>query len=102
MTSQETSTKIQRATMRLAQLQARQALQEMRQKSQARARERRHGIQQRQALGEAVVRAGLGDWSCEEIAGLLMSAKAHFGTSDTARKLLAQRAAQPQQYVPTP
>lgn len=85
--------KIRRATMRLAQLQARSALRAMRQAARSRMKLRREHAHRRGSLGDAVIGAGVGDWSNAEVLGLLLAGREHFGTSDTARKLFAQRAA---------
>lgn len=93
--------KIRRATTRLVQLQARLALREMRRATLARAKERRLHAHRRGALGDAVIAAGLGDWVYDEVLGILLAGREHFGQSDTARKLFRQRAAQSQPGAPT-
>ena len=84
--------RIGRATTRLAQLQARQLLQDMRKAPAARARERKLVARRRFVHGEAVETAGLGDWSNMEVLGLLLLARQHFGESTTSRRLMEARA----------
>jgi hypothetical protein len=86
-----TAAKVQRAAARLAQLQARQALQELREQNREKALARLREERVRQELGGAVVRAGLGDWAGDEIAGLLLAGIDHFGTTETARALMRRR-----------
>jgi hypothetical protein len=71
---------IQRTVHRLAQLQARRALSDMRRAAQANARARRRPP--------------------ADIMGLLLVARDHFGDADTTRKLMRERAAQATQAVP--
>jgi hypothetical protein len=86
------NSKVQRASVRLAQLQARQAMQELRQQAKQRERARRQDIARRLALGDAVIQAGLGEWTPDEIAGLLTRAKDKFGCSDVTRRILGGHA----------
>lgn len=86
--------RIQRASLRLARLQAHNALKEMRDAKMARAKERRQHAQRGRAFAQALADAGLGDWSAEEVAGLLLTGRDRFGDSETARKLFRQRAEQ--------
>lgn len=79
--------KIERASARLVQLQAREALAEMRRKTQTNAKVRRMSARRRYELGEAVADAGLETWSKAEITGLLRRAKDEFGESELTRKL---------------
>lgn len=80
--------KLDRATKRVVQLQAQQALVEMRRKTQEQAKSRREQARRRFELGEAVAAAGLADWSKAELTGLLLRAKDQFGESEVTRKML--------------
>lgn len=91
--------KIERAQARLVQLQAREALAEMRRKTQARSKARRQHARHRFELGEVVEEAGLGSWSKAELTGLLMRARDQFGDSDLTRKMLQAHASESQGIV---
>lgn len=83
--------KIERSQKRTAQLQARQALREMRLATVARARARKHAARRKYELGEAVLLAGLVDWQAAELVGLLLDGKERFGASPTMRMGLRKR-----------
>lgn len=83
--------KIERATQRVAQLQARRALREMRLATMARARARKHDARRKYELGESVLLAGLVDWQAAELVGLLLDGKDRFGASPTMRMGLRKR-----------
>lgn len=91
---------IQRTVQRLAQLQARRALADMRKATAARARARRNDARRHQELGAAIDGAGFADWPPADIMGLLLVGRDHFGEADTARKLMRERAALATQAVP--
>lgn len=84
--------KIRRITMRLAQMQAKSALRAMKSAVRARTRQKREHAHRRNCLGEAVMQAGLGEWKPAEVLGLLLAGRDHFGVTETARALFAQRA----------
>lgn len=86
--------RIGRATQRLAQLQARRMLKDMRLASAARTRARKLVARRRFELGEAIDRAGFEDWAAADVVGLLLVAKDHFGDAESARKLMRERARQ--------
>lgn len=96
-----TTVQIQRTVQRLAQLQARRALAEMRRVAQARARARKRDARRHQELGAAIESAGFSDWPGVDVMGLLLVARDHFGEAETARKLMRDRARQASQHVPT-
>lgn len=84
--------KIERAASRLAQMQAREALLEMRRQSTADARAKRLEARRRFEMGQAIDDAGLGSWSKAEVTGLLLRAKDKFGDSSLTRSMLAAHA----------
>ena len=83
--------KIERAGQRLAQLQARLALRDMRRAAKTRASVRRQTARRKYELGEAVLIAGLVDWQAAELVGLLLDGKDRFGSSPTMRLGLGKR-----------
>lgn len=83
--------KIERSQKRTAQLQARQALREMRLATVARARARKCAARRKYELGESVLLAGLVDWQAAELVGLLLDGKDRFGASPTMRMGLRKR-----------
>lgn len=91
--------KLERAQARVTQLQAKEALAEMRIRTQAAARVRRMKARRRFELGEVVEEAGLGSWSKGELKGLLMRARDQFGDSDLAKKMLHAHASETQGIV---
>jgi hypothetical protein len=91
--------KIRRITMRLAQMQAKSALRAMRTAARTRTRLKREHAQRRSSLGDAVMDAGLGEWSHGEVLGLLLAGRDHFGASDAARALFTQRARRHQPHA---
>lgn len=92
--------RIGRATERLAQLQARQKLKQLRLASAARTRERKLVARRRFELGEAIDKAGFSDWSAVDVMGLLLVARDQFGDADAARRLMRERARQAPQVRP--
>lgn len=93
--------RIERATSRLAQLQARRMLKDMRLASAARTRTRKLVARRRFELGEAIDRAGFADWAAADVMGLLLVARDQFGDADAARKLMRERAKQGLQHIST-
>lgn len=92
VTNAHVRAKIERAQARLVQLQAREALMEMRRKTQAQGKARREQARRRMALGQVIDEAGMADWSKAELSGLLIRAREHFGDSEATRRMLAHRA----------
>ena len=86
--------RIERATSRLAQLQARRMLKDMRLASAARVQARKLATRRRFELGEAIDRAGFADWAAADVMGLLLVARDQFGDAETARSLMRERARQ--------
>lgn len=91
--------RIQRATDRLTQLQARQKLKDMRLAAAARTRERKLVARRRFELGQAIDRAGFEGWAAADVMGLLLVARDQFGDAETARRLMRERAGQGSQHV---
>lgn len=87
---QHLQAKLDRASKRVVQLQAQQALMEMRRQTKELAKARQEQIRRRLELEAAVAEAGLADWSKAELAGLLMRARDQFGDSQANRRILAQ------------
>ena len=85
------SAQIERATKRVAQLQARRALREMRRATVARARARKLDARRKYQLGESGLLAGLADWQPAELVGLMLDGKERFGASPTMRMGLRKR-----------
>jgi len=92
--AQRTGDQVARAAQRLAQLRARQLLQEMRAAIRERERARRLDFSQRLALGAAVIQAGCKNWEPEQIVGLLAEHRARYETSPTVQAWLRQRGRQ--------
>jgi len=93
--------KVRRYTHRLAQLQAQTFLRDKRLAARQRTKQRRETAQRRAAFGDVVMAAGFAEWSEDELLGMLLAARDHFGTSATARRLHAHRAMQ-HRTAPTP
>lgn len=78
-------------TRRLGQLKARELLREMRATDRRRSSERRALARRRVELGDAVLKAGCGDWLPAEIVGVLLDARERFGSSSTQRLGMRKR-----------
>jgi len=68
---------------RLGQLKARELRREMRAADRQRSSERRALARRRVELGDAVIKAGCGDWAVSEIVGVLVDARDRIGGSST-------------------
>lgn len=77
--------RIAATTHRLGQLKARELLREMRATERRRSSERRTLARRRVELGDAILKAGCGDWDVMEIVGTLVDARERFGLSSTQR-----------------
>lgn len=83
--------RIAATTRRLGQLKARELLREMRATDRRRSSERRALARRRAELGDAVIKAGCGDWLSAEIVGVLLDARERIGGSNTQRLGMRKR-----------
>ena len=83
--------RIAATTRRLGQLKARELLREMRATDRRRSSERRALARRRVELGDAILKAGCGDWLPAEIVGVLLDARERFGSSSTQRLGMRKR-----------
>lgn len=81
-----------RAAQRAAQREAKSLLKALRRALAEKAKARRAQARRRTGLGEAVLKAGCGDWETLEVVGALMDAVQRYGHSPTQRLALRQRA----------
>jgi hypothetical protein len=81
-----------RAAQRAAQREAKSLLKALRRAHAEKANARRAQARRRTELGEAVLKAGCGDWQTMEVVGALMDAVQRYGHSPTQRLALRQRA----------
>lgn len=81
-----------RATQRAAQREAKSLLRALRRAHAEKKKVRRAQARRRTELGEAVLKAGCGDWPALEVVGALLDAAQRYGHSPTQRLALRQRA----------
>ena len=81
-----------RATQRAAQREAKSLLRALRRAHAEKEKARRRQARRRTELGEAVLKAGCGDWPALEVVGALLDAVQRYGHSPTQRLALRQRA----------
>lgn len=81
-----------RATQRAAQREAKSLLRALRRAHAEKKKARRRQARRRTELGEAVLKAGCGDWPALEVVGALLDAVQRYGHSPTQRLALRQRA----------
>lgn len=81
-----------RAAQRAAQREARSLLRALRRAHAEKKKARRRQARRRTELGEAVLKAGCGDWPALEVVGALLDAAQRYGHSPTQRLALRQRA----------
>ncbi|MBN8741106.1 MAG: conjugal transfer protein TraD [Xanthomonadaceae bacterium] len=81
-----------RAAQRAAQREAKSLLKALRRAHAEKEKARRRQARRRTELGEAVLKAGCGDWPALEVVGALLDAVHRYGHSPTQRLALRQRA----------
>ncbi len=81
-----------RAAQRAAQREAKSLLKALRRAHAEKEKARRRHARRRTELGEAVLKAGCGDWPTLEVLGALLDAVERYGHSPTQRLALRQRA----------
>lgn len=86
--------RIANATDKLAKMKARQLLKEMRDEHVERTRARHEYFQQRIALGDVIVQCGLGNWTPQELRGMVLHVLDESGSSPTVRLGFRKRAEQ--------
>lgn len=91
-TQQKLVERMTAAANRLASMRARQLLAEMRAEHHERDRARRELVKRRASFGDVIMQCGLGDWSPQEIRGLVLHTLDQTGTSPTVRLGFRKRA----------